>query len=343
MVDPIALTRELVALETPTGARGPRRGLPRGPAGPAGVSGRPAAGDAGPRQPLRLAGGPGGGVLHPPRLRPALRAAPGGRDPPARPRHLRRQGARGRDGRRRRTARRGGRAPGGAAVRGGRGERLRWRPDGQRAGSRGPVPDQRRADGEPAEHGAEGLAQDRARVRGPSRAFGVSRRGALSDRSPFSIPSSGCAACRCPTDPMLGPGTLNVGVVQGGVAPNVIPAVRQGGAPHAPGGAIRGPEEADRRPCAEPGSPSTFPTELPYFKNTGPGTGGLGHHGGQLRQRPALLQRLGGGVPARSRHDPRSAHQRGTDRQGRAARGVRLVRQAGDRPDARSRHRSPDA
>jgi acetylornithine deacetylase len=72
-----------------------------------------------------------------------------------------------------------------------------------------------------------------------------------------------------PTDPMLGSGTLNVGVVRGGVAPNVIP-------PSAHAELLMrlvGPS-AELRPriaaCAADGVTVTFPTELPYYKNTAP-------------------------------------------------------------------------
>lgn len=72
-----------------------------------------------------------------------------------------------------------------------------------------------------------------------------------------------------PTDPLLGQGTLNVGVLEGGVAPNVIP----------PSGRAElllrlvGPSDAMREAiaaCAVDGVSVTFPTELPYFKNTAP-------------------------------------------------------------------------
>ncbi len=70
-----------------------------------------------------------------------------------------------------------------------------------------------------------------------------------------------------PTDPMLGSGTLNVGVIEGGVAPNVIaPAARAQLLFR-----LVGPsDELRRRVLAEAseGVVVTFPTELPYFKNT---------------------------------------------------------------------------
>jgi acetylornithine deacetylase len=72
-----------------------------------------------------------------------------------------------------------------------------------------------------------------------------------------------------PSDPMLGPSTLNVGVIHGGVAPNVIPPsahaellVRVVGP--------SGPYQEMISACAEPGVVVTFPTELPFYKNTTP-------------------------------------------------------------------------
>jgi acetylornithine deacetylase len=70
-----------------------------------------------------------------------------------------------------------------------------------------------------------------------------------------------------PTDPMLGTGTLNVGVINGGVAPNVIP-------PFARAELLMrlvGPSDQLRNAIAglaEPGVTVSFPTELPYFKNS---------------------------------------------------------------------------
>lgn len=70
-----------------------------------------------------------------------------------------------------------------------------------------------------------------------------------------------------PTDPLLGCGTLNVGVVSGGVAPNVIPPsaraellMRLVGPSDELRGEILG--------CAAPEVTVSFPTELPYYKST---------------------------------------------------------------------------
>ncbi len=70
-----------------------------------------------------------------------------------------------------------------------------------------------------------------------------------------------------PSDPLLGHGTLNVGIIEGGVAPNVIPAdaraellVR-----------LVGPSAPVRElltGAVVPGVRITFPTELPCFKAT---------------------------------------------------------------------------
>jgi acetylornithine deacetylase len=69
------------------------------------------------------------------------------------------------------------------------------------------------------------------------------------------------------TDPLLGPSTLNVGVVQGGVAPNVIPPSARAELLFR----LVGPSDELRRAvadCAQPGVTITCPLELPYFKNT---------------------------------------------------------------------------
>lgn len=70
-----------------------------------------------------------------------------------------------------------------------------------------------------------------------------------------------------PTDPLLGSGTLNVGVIEGGVAPNVIaPAARAQLLFR-----LVGPSDELRLKVlaeAAEGVLVTFPTELPYFKNT---------------------------------------------------------------------------
>jgi acetylornithine deacetylase len=69
-----------------------------------------------------------------------------------------------------------------------------------------------------------------------------------------------------PSDPLLGSGTLNVGIIQGGVAPNVI-------APSARAELLFrlvGPSDDLRKQVAAQASEGvvvTFPTELPYFKN----------------------------------------------------------------------------
>lgn len=71
------------------------------------------------------------------------------------------------------------------------------------------------------------------------------------------------------TDPMLGTSSINVGVIQGGVAPNVIPPAARAELL----ARVVGPSDRLRREvaaCAAPGVRVTFPTELPYFKNTAP-------------------------------------------------------------------------
>jgi acetylornithine deacetylase len=68
-----------------------------------------------------------------------------------------------------------------------------------------------------------------------------------------------------PTDPLLGPSTLNVGLIEGGVAPNVL-------APHASAQIlIRTVEPTENlksaiRDLAAPGVAITFPVDLPFHK-----------------------------------------------------------------------------
>jgi acetylornithine deacetylase len=72
-----------------------------------------------------------------------------------------------------------------------------------------------------------------------------------------------------PSDPLLGTGSLNVGTLQGGVAPNVIPPSARAELLFR----LVGPSDHLRRQvagCAADGVAVTFPTELPYFKNTAP-------------------------------------------------------------------------
>jgi acetylornithine deacetylase len=71
------------------------------------------------------------------------------------------------------------------------------------------------------------------------------------------------------TDPLLGPSTLNIGVLQGGVAPNVIPPSARAELLFR----LVGPSHTLREQvaaCGEPGVTVTCPLELPYFKNTEP-------------------------------------------------------------------------
>jgi acetylornithine deacetylase len=70
-----------------------------------------------------------------------------------------------------------------------------------------------------------------------------------------------------PDDPVLGAGSLNVGVVTGGVAPNVIPPAARAELLMR----LVGPSTELRSrvaACAAPGVTVTFPTELPSYKST---------------------------------------------------------------------------
>jgi acetylornithine deacetylase len=72
-----------------------------------------------------------------------------------------------------------------------------------------------------------------------------------------------------PEDPLLGPCTMNVGLVSGGVAPNVIP-------PNATAQLLFrtiGPTDELKRQllgCLSPGVTASFPVELPAFKGRAP-------------------------------------------------------------------------
>ncbi len=108
---------------------------------------------------------------------------------------------------------------------------------------------------------------------------------------------------KLPSDPMLGHGTLNIGVLEGGVAPNVIPPkaraevlVRTVG----PTTQLQGELAA----CAGPEVQVSFPVELPYCKNTAAAPQGMGDHRGRLCQRSPVSCQLGSGVSDGSGNDP---------------------------------------
>lgn len=74
---------------------------------------------------------------------------------------------------------------------------------------------------------------------------------------------------KLPSDPMLGQSTLNIGVIEGGVAPNVIPPKARAEV------LVRtiGPTlqlQKELAECAGTEVKSSFPVELPYCKNTAP-------------------------------------------------------------------------
>ena len=80
--------------------------------------------------------------------------------------------------------------------------------------------------GEPTENrlsiGQKGSLRVDLRATGPRRALGLSRRGRVSAIAAAARhASSGSGACPSPSDPLLGASTLNIGLIQGGVAPNV--------------------------------------------------------------------------------------------------------------------------
>jgi acetylornithine deacetylase len=76
-----------------------------------------------------------------------------------------------------------------------------------------------------------------------------------------------------PTDPLLGTGTVNIGVIEGGVAPNVIPPSARAELLFR----LVGPSTEVRQQvqgCAVNGVTVRFKAELPYFKNPIPAPAG---------------------------------------------------------------------
>ena len=173
------------------------------------------------------------------------------------------------------------------------------------ASARQPLPDQRRADREQAGARIEGRAAVRNRRAGPHGALGVSASGRIGDRE-----IAGCAGAGAPhaaaDDPMLGASTLNIGTIQGGRAPNVIPdhaqaevfirLVDDGDATRAAmHEAVDGIGRSARGPVHPGGAPGL--------------AAGLRDHGGLLHHRHSRVRRrLGQAVSARAGHHSRRAH-----------------------------------
>jgi acetylornithine deacetylase len=72
---------------------------------------------------------------------------------------------------------------------------------------------------------------------------------------------------KLPSDPMLGHGTLNIGVLEGGVAPNVIPPKARAEVLVRTVGPTRQLQD-ELAACAGPEVHVRFPVELPFCKNT---------------------------------------------------------------------------
>ena len=87
-----------------------------------------------------------------------------------------------------------------------------------------PVSHQRRAHGQPARRGHAGCLSRPAHDRGRGRPFGLSRRLAVRPSRPSSTCWSRCAPASWPDDSVLGRTHYTVGLIEGGVAPNVVPA-----------------------------------------------------------------------------------------------------------------------
>ena len=121
-----------------------------------------------------------------------------------------------------------------------------------------------------------------------------------------------------PTDPLLGQSTLNLGLIDGGVAPNVIPPSASAQL------LIRTVEptgSTEERRFARswlPASRVDFRVELPFHKG-GDAPDGWETTVVSYASDLPFLSRLGRAVPARSRHHPGRAHQSGAHPEGRSA------------------------
>ena len=156
-----------------------------------------------------------------------------------------------------------GRAADRAALPGRRGERLRRRPGGGRFRPPRPVPHQRRADREPPVRRAEGHASGGPRRDRPGGPLGLSGGGLQRDRGAAGHHRADPPDAACRSDPLLGPSTLNLGLIDGGVAPNVIPPFASAQLlvrTVEPTGPLKGD---DRASCSRPASASRFPSSSP--------------------------------------------------------------------------------
>ena len=99
-----------------------------------------------------------------------------------------------------------------------------------------------------------------------------------------------------PRDPLLGPSTLNLGLISGGVAPNVIPphAAAAAPGPHRRAhGSAQGRDPRAARAGRERGLSGG--AAVPQGRRS---AAGMGDHGGELRQRSPLPGALGRGISA---------------------------------------------
>ena len=181
-LDTLAFARSLIDIDSTTGREARGGPLARRAAARARLPRRRTAGRARLRQHPRHDRRPAGGVLHALRLRAAVLSEPGRGWPAGRPRRLRCEGDSGGAGRGGRAAASGGRAARRAAVRRRRGARQRRRDGGEHDSQPLPVPDQRRADRQPARDGHARRAA-RAADRGwPGGAFVGPGAGRVGDR-----------------------------------------------------------------------------------------------------------------------------------------------------------------
>ena len=264
-MDPLELTKSLVALETPTGSERPATDFLDAALSRAGYTTLRQQVSAGRRQPLRLPGAARAGVLHPRRLRATLRPPLGGcrHDPGSR--KLRRERPGGGHDRRGGAARVPWRAADRAPLPGRRGERLRRRTGRRRFRPARPVHHQRGADREPAFHRAEGIAAGRTstpRAERPTRR--IRKRGRAPSRHCWTRWSAS-GGCRCP-------------VMRCWARPRSTSASSTGASPPTSSRRMRprrscsvswsplADSSSRFSPCSRPTCLRRFPVELPFYK-----------------------------------------------------------------------------
>ena len=109
-----------------------------------------------------------------------------------------------------------------AAVRRRRGAGQRRREGGEQRRRRLPISDQRRADRQPARPATRGVLRVRLPRRGRAAHSSIPELGESAIDKLIDALVRAALAWRCPSDPLLGRTHYTVGLIDGGVAPNVI-------------------------------------------------------------------------------------------------------------------------